>query len=107
MSEIYLRTESIKQSQIAKLAVVNSADTKIIEALMSSEPCLLEGSRGTGKSFLMRIAELEVEKDESSLAVFVAFNKSSLINTEDELQFYHWMLAKTLKALTNKLRKRF
>jgi len=54
----------------------------------------------------MRVAELDIENDENSLAVFVAFNKSSLINTEDELQFYHWMLAKTLKALTNKLRKK-
>lgn len=106
MNEFFLRTESIKQSEIENLSVVNSADLKIIEALKSSEPCLLEGSRGTGKSFLMRIAELDIEKDESSLAVFVAFNKSSLINTEDELQFYHWMLAKTLKALTNKLRKK-
>lgn len=106
MSEFFLRTESIKQSEIEKLSVVNNADLKIIEALKSSEPCLLEGSRGTGKSFLMRVAELDIEKDEASLAVFVAFNKSSLINTEDELQFYHWMLAKTLKALTNKLRKK-
>ncbi len=106
MSEFFLRTESIKQSEIESLSVVNDADIKIIEALKSSEPCLLEGSRGTGKSFLMRVAELDIEKDESSLAVFVAFNKSSLINTEDDLQFYHWMLAKTLKALTNKLRKK-
>lgn len=106
MNEFFLRTESIKQSEIEKLSVVNNADIKIIEALKSSEPCLLEGSRGTGKSFLMRVAELDIEKDENSLAVFVAFNKSSLINTEDELQFYHWMLAKTLKALTNKLRKK-
>lgn len=106
MNEFFLRTESIKSSEIEKLSVVNDADNKIIEALNSSEPCLLEGSRGTGKSFLMRVAELEIEKDPKLLGVFVAFNKSSLINTEDELQFYHWMLAKTLKALTNKLRKK-
>jgi hypothetical protein len=31
---------------------------------------------------------------------------SSLINTDDNLQFYHWMMAKTLKYLLNKLRKR-
>lgn len=106
MTEFFLRTESIKQSEIESLSVVNDADKKIIDALKSAEPCLLEGSRGTGKSFLMRVAELDIEKDEYSLAVFVAFNKSSLIYTEDDLQFYHWMLAKTLKALTNKLRKK-
>lgn len=107
MSDFYLRTESIKQTDILNLSVVNSADLNIIAALKSSEPCLLEGSRGTGKSFLMRVAELEIESEsDSSVTVFVPFNMSSLINTDDHLQFYHWMLAKTLKFLVNKLRKR-
>lgn len=107
MSEFYLRTESIKASEIINLSVVNAADIALIKALKSPEPCLLEGSRGTGKSFLMKVAEIEIENENSfALSVFVTFNKSSLITTEDTLQFYHWMLAKTLKALTNKLRKR-
>ena len=107
MSDFYLRTESIKQSDILKLSVVNSADLNIIGALKSSEPCLLEGSRGTGKSFLMRVAELELEAENSdNVTVFVPFNMSSLISTDDHLQFYHWMLAKTLKFLVNKLRKK-
>lgn len=106
MSEFYLRTESIKHSEIKKLSVVSSADLNIIKGLKSPEPCLLEGSRGTGKSFLMRVSELELEEEsDNSVPFFVAFNKSSLISTNDDLQFYHWMLAKTLKALTNKLRK--
>ncbi len=79
----------------------------IISALLSPEPCLLEGSRGTGKSFLMRVAELNIEKERKTcIAVFVSFNISSLINTTDKLQFYHWMLAKTLKGLLNTLRKK-
>ena len=107
MNNFYLRTESIKQTDIIDLSVVNSADLSIIEALKSPEPCLLEGSRGTGKSFLMKIAELELEAaDDSSVTVFVPFNMSSLISTHDNLQFYHWMLAKTLKYLLNKLRKK-
>ncbi|MFN6262743.1 MAG: hypothetical protein ACK4XG_08015 [Chromatiaceae bacterium] len=107
MTQFYLRTESIKSTDIKQLSVFNSEDLSIINALKSSEPCLLEGSRGTGKSFLMKVAEIEIEEtDNKSVPVFVAFNKSSLINTDDSLQFYHWMLAKTLKALTNKLRKK-
>ncbi|WP_271911084.1 hypothetical protein [Vreelandella alkaliphila] len=107
MTQIYLRTESIKSEDIKGLSVVNSEDLNIINALKSSEPCLLEGSRGTGKSFLMKVSEIEIEEeDPKALPVFVAFNKSSLINTDDDLQFYHWMLAKTIKALANKLRKR-
>ncbi|NKN14524.1 hypothetical protein GFL86_23825 [Rhizobium laguerreae] len=55
----------------------------------------------------MRIAEAKVETDNAAaLSVFVSFNISSLVATDDRLQFYHWMLAKTLKALINKLRKR-
>ena len=107
MSEFYLRTESIKQTDILNLSVVNAADRKILDALKSNEPCLLEGSRGTGKSFLMRVAELELENENSSnVTVFVPFNMSSLITTEDNLQFYHWMMAKTLKYLLNKLRRK-
>jgi hypothetical protein len=106
MTNFYLRTESIKQEEILNLSVINASDNITIRSLKSTEPCLLEGSRGTGKSFLMKVAELQIEKDDNSaIAVFVTFNISSLINTDDPLQFYHWMLAKTLKALVNKLRK--
>ena len=106
MNDFKLRTESIKDNEITKYAVRNKNDKRIISALKSSEPCLLEGSRGTGKSFLMKIAQLDIEKNTTSnISVFISFNISSLINTGDNLQFYHWMLAKTLRALMNKLRK--
>lgn len=107
MSNFYLRTESIKQGDILDLRVTNIHDESILSALSSPEPCLLEGSRGTGKSFLMRVSELEIESlSDRFLPVFVSFNISSLLQTDDPLQFYHWMLAKTLKALINKLRKK-
>lgn len=108
MNDLYLRTESIKPDDIRRFSVINAQDKSIISALCASEPCLLEGSRGTGKSFLMRVAEQELESrvgKDRVLPVFVSFNISSLIETDDQLQFYHWMLAKTLKALMNKLRK--
>lgn len=105
MTEFKLRTESIKDDDITSLAVKNENDKKIINSLLSSEPCLLEGSRGTGKSFLMKVTQINLEKKESTLSIFISFNISSLINTSDDLQFYHWMLAKTLRALMNKLRK--
>lgn len=106
MTEFKLRTESIKDEEIKELAVTNNHDLRIIQSLESSEPCLLEGSRGTGKSFLMKYALLNLEaKNNKTLSVFISFNISSLISTNDKLQFYHWMLAKTLRALLNKLRK--
>ena len=102
----YLRTESIKQDEILGLCVTNSHDQSILSALSSPEPCLLEGSRGTGKSFLMKVSELRIESQSGLLSVFVSFNISSLLQTDDPLQFYHWMLAKSLKALINKLIKK-
>jgi hypothetical protein len=107
MTNFYLRTESIKSDEILELCVTNPHDENILDALSSSEPCLLEGSRGTGKSFLMKVSELNIENSSSNLlTVFVSFNISSLLRTDDPLQFYHWMLAKALKAFVNKLRKK-
>ena len=106
MAELYLRTESIRNEDIIRLAVLNKNDKDIISTLKSSEPCIIEGSRGSGKSFLLKYAEIDIENNTNSLPVFVSFNVSSLIRTDDTLQFYHWMLAKTIKALVNKLRKK-
>lgn len=103
----YLRTESIRSDQILDLSVLNSSDQAVLLALKSPEPCLIEGSRGTGKSFLMRVAEAQIEQEfQDAVCVFVSFNISSLVTTSDPLQFYHWMLAKALKALINRLRKK-
>jgi hypothetical protein len=107
MNEFFLRTESIRLEKISELSVTNSSDRIIINALKSSEPCLLEGARGTGKSFLMRMAEQEIEKsDDQAICIFISFSQSSLIDTIDPLQFYHWMLAKLLKAFITKLKKK-
>ncbi|HCB1649219.1 hypothetical protein I5456_14685 [Citrobacter freundii] len=57
---------------------------------------------------MLKVSEIELEKNENEInvCVFVSFNISSLLDTADPLQFYHWMLAKSLKALINKLRRR-
>ena len=107
MSNFYLRTESIKPEELLHLYVQSKQDEQIIRALRSSEPCVLEGSRGTGKSFLMRVAQQEIDdSEEQSIGVYVSFNISSLISTNDRHQFYHWMLAKSLRALLVKLKKK-
>ena len=107
MTDFYLRTESIKQEEILDLCVRSTQDIQIIKALKSSEPCILEGSRGTGKSFLMRVAQQEIEAHVGSdIAVYVSFNVSSLVGSGSPQQFYYWMLAKSLRALLTKLRQR-
>ncbi|MFS2161057.1 hypothetical protein ACCD10_27490 [Pseudomonas sp. Pseusp122] len=107
MTDFYLRTESIKADELRNLFVESKQDKLVVKALTSAEPCVLEGSRGTGKSFLMRIAQQEIDEGEKNcIAVFVSFSISSLINTDDTQQFYHWMLAKALRALVISLKKK-
>jgi hypothetical protein len=108
MKNFYLRTESIKTEDLKRIYAESDYEKNLVNALMDSEPCLLEGSRGTGKSFLLKIAEEKINSkpEGSNIAVYVSFNISSLISTKDPLQFYHWMLAKTLRKLLSVLRKK-
>src|SRR5205807_6140612 len=63
----------------------------------SPTPVILEGSRGTGKSFLLRVAEaqlLEKLSVDRVVPVYLSFITSSLVQTADPKQFQHWMMAK-------------
>lgn len=97
MTNLIIRTEDIKLEHILELYVATSQDKKIVDLLKSSTPTVLEGSRGTGKSFLLRVAEAQLLQryaQEPVLPVYVSFVKSSLIQSDDPNQFMHWMLAK-------------
>ena len=96
MSELLFRTEDIPNDEILDLFVETSQDRDIIEKLKSISPIILVGSRGVGKSFLMKVAEEELNKEfkmDRVLPVYLTFNKSSLIHTTDENQFFNWMLS--------------
>lgn len=92
-----IRTEDIRPEEILGLFVPTERDLQLISALKSASPIILEGSRGTGKSFLLRVCEQQ-QFDEFSGArvvpVYVSFVKSSLLSTKNEQQFQHWMLAR-------------
>jgi hypothetical protein len=67
---------------------------------------VLAGSRGVGKSFLLRIAQSELLASLSAdrvLPVYVTFSRSSLINTSDPNQFEHWMLARICARIVRDL----
>ena len=102
MAEIYFRTENIRQEELPKLIVKSQLESEIIEALKSNANMVLEGSRGTGKSFLMRYAayELEANFDNNRIVpVYVTFMASTLIHTNDQFQFRNWMIARALREL--------
>jgi hypothetical protein len=97
MSEFFIRTEDIKPEEISRYFVETKKDREILNALKARFPVVLVGSRGVGKSFLLRVAQQELLSSFSTdrvFPVYVTFSKSSLINTTDPAQFEHWMLAR-------------
>lgn len=102
MTDFFYRTEDIKPEEVMQFFVETKRDREIVNLLKARNPVILAGSRGVGKSFLLRVAEIELQKGDSGsriLPVYVSFTRSSLINTKDPQQFQHWMLARICTRL--------
>jgi hypothetical protein len=109
MNDFRLRTEDIRLDEIQNLFVSTTLDREIINSLKSSKTIILEGSRGTGKSFLLRMSEVELNQSfehDRILPVYISFVASPLIHTDDPEQFKHWMLATICYELLRALRKK-
>jgi hypothetical protein len=94
--DFIIRTEDVSPEEILDLFVPIQRDRDLIEKLKSTSPLIIEGSRGTGKSLLLRVCEQEqLQKfgNDRILPVYLSFARSSLIDTSDKQQFQHWMLA--------------
>lgn len=92
-----IRTEDLRAEEVLGLFVPTERDLQHVASLKSASPIILEGSRGTGKSFLFRVCEQQqlLEFSETKVVpVYVSFVKSSLLSSKNELQFQHWMLAR-------------
>jgi hypothetical protein len=108
MAEFFYRTEDLRPEEVLTYYVDTPYDRQIVEALKGRNPVLLIGSRGVGKSFLLRVAEaqfLQNLKAEQILPVYVTFTQSTLIHTSDPNQFHHWMLARLASRIVRTLRK--
>jgi hypothetical protein len=108
MGDLLIRTEDIRQEDILDLFVENEKDRQVINALKGPSPILVVGSRGVGKSFLLRVAQAELTQNfikDRVLPVYVSFNKSSLIQTTDPRQFQHWMLARLCARIIRTIRQ--
>lgn len=108
MNNVLYRTEDIKDNEILNYFVDSKMDRDIIESLKSKSPILLMGSRGNGKTMLLKVAEQELDKEFNNtriLSVIVSFKKAGFLH-EDESEFFnYWMMSKILVALKKKLRK--
>ncbi|AFY48422.1 hypothetical protein Nos7524_2586 [Nostoc sp. PCC 7524] len=102
----YLRTESIGDEKIKDFFVSTDLERGIIEALKLPNPIVLEGSRGTGKTFLLRMAQIELNdtfNSEKILPIYLTLSSATLIQTNDPHQFTNWMMAKICKKLYREL----
>ncbi|MBU8786216.1 MULTISPECIES: ORC-CDC6 family AAA ATPase [Bacillus] len=108
--EFIYRTEDLKDSQLDEVFVESRMDRENIDFLKSRTPALLVGSRGTGKTMLLKIAEKELDtnfKGDRVLSVFVSFKKAIFLNTIEDIKFFRqWMLAKILFKIKRKLEKK-
>jgi hypothetical protein len=94
--EFIIRTEDVKVEDVLDLFVPIQRDRELIDRLKSTSPIVVEGSRGTGKSLLLRVCEQEQMREFHAsriLPIYVSFSRSSLVNTDDPHQFQHWMLS--------------
>jgi len=103
------RSEDLLYEDIQRLSVLGSFERKVVDTLKQSGAHLLQGSRGVGKSMLMRQAEVEMDSDftdSKKLAVYVNFKTSTLlegVKAEKRDAFQIWVGAKILQAIYDKL----
>lgn len=101
-----IRTEDLRAEEILNLFVPTGRDLQLLSELKSPNPMIIEGSRGTGKSFLLRVCEQqqisEFPKDRV-VPVYTSFVKSSLLSAKNEQQFQHWMLARLASRILRTL----
>ncbi|MFT8307588.1 hypothetical protein [Acetobacter malorum] len=108
MTEFFFRTEDIRPDEVGNYFVESHQDRKIISSLKNINPTILVGSRGVGKSFLLRIAQKELMDElefKGAFPVYISFVRSSLLQSTDPEQFKHWMLAKICSAIIRALQK--
>ncbi|MEV8362400.1 P-loop NTPase fold protein [Streptomyces niveus] len=108
-NELHFRTEDLTLEDVDKYFVETEFDRHTIDALKSKKTVVLQGARGVGKSFLLKVAQKEMNEDFSNsktLAVYVTFNTTGLLQTSDPERFKHWMLAKVCNRIIREARKK-
>lgn len=104
-----IRTESLTKEEVKKFFVGESDG--LVNSLLDGEQYLIEGSRGVGKTMLMRYAEIKADEtfvSDRILAVFISFEDSlkverlKITNAAEYNPFLQWTMAKILKELLDK-----
>lgn len=108
MSDFFFRTEDIRPDEVLNYFVETTKDRQVVDALKNRNPIVLVGSRGVGKSFLLRVAQKELSdsfENDRVFPVYISFVRSSLLHSSDPNQFKHWMLARICSSILRALTK--
>jgi hypothetical protein len=108
VTDFFYRTEDIPPSEITAYFAETQKDRTAINALKGRTPTILVGSRGVGKSFLLRVAQrelLDAFETERVFPIYVSFVRSSLIRSSDQDRFRNWMLARLSSAAIRSLER--
>lgn len=98
-TELIFRAEDLQTDEVLAFFVEGPGDREIIDALKGRSAVILRGSRGVGKSFLMRVAEAEMVRDEKRdhiLPVYLTYSSASLLGDPSESRFFSWMMSKII-----------
>lgn len=104
MSDAVIRTEDLSLNEVKDLFVETDSEREIIECLKSKQTILLVGSRGTGKTMLMKVAESELSDDFSKNRILPIFVNLSSCCIYLESNILNVMISRTLIALQKSLR---
>lgn len=111
--QLFDRAEDFSTEELLRFFKCTRYEEELVLKLKDQGTYLLDGSRGSGKTMLMRIAESQLDKDfckDRILAVFVRFPRATALEGADQSSdpkyhpFRQWVFAKLLKATIEKLR---
>lgn len=108
MDELLIRTEDIADDRILDLYVETSQDKSYVTELKKTTPVILVGSRGVGKSFLMRVAYkelLDAFPRNRVMPVYITFTKSSLVSVGGNNEFHGWMMSRICVSIIRQMKK--
>lgn len=108
MTDLLFRTEDLAADEIRALFVETGIDRKVVDVLKGRQPVVLVGSRGVGKSFLLKVASGELKanfEEDRVLPVYLSLVKSSLLATDDSKKLNAWILSKISSAIIRSAKK--
>jgi hypothetical protein len=100
------RTEDLTADQVMQLFAYGGNDHSTVASMMAVGTHLLSGSRGTGKTMLLRMAHEKIRRERpDTLPIFVSFSRylstynATSRQREGYSPFQSWIFAKILSAI--------